>query len=232
MRFSRGLLRVGLRRHKGTKLSIFREAKTALFRAAGGACLLTRIGYARVSTEDQNLALQYDALKEAGCARIFEDQGISAVGKVRPGFQAALDSLAPGDVFVIWKMDRAFRSLRHALDILEQFERGGIEFLSLTDQLDTTTPMGKCMYQIRNAFAELERTLISERTKAGMEAARKRGSVLGRPRKLTPKQVAAASHKLDANPDLTFTALAKDLNVSARTLGRAVAAFRAKSAQS
>lgn len=164
--------------------------------------------------------------------RIFEDQGISAVGKVRPGFQAALDALAPGDVFVIWKMDRAFRSLRHALDILEQFERRGIEFLSLTDQLDTTTPMGKCMYQIRNAFAELERTLISERTKAGMEAARKRGSVLGRPRKLTARQVAAAVRKLDADESLTFTALAKDLNVSARTLGRAVAAFRANSAQS
>ncbi|MCL4677695.1 MAG: recombinase family protein [Alphaproteobacteria bacterium] len=190
-----------------------------------------RIGYARVSTEDQNLALQYDALSEAGCGRIFEDQGISAVGKVRPGFQAALDALAPGDVFVIWKMDRAFRSLRHALDILEQFERRGIEFLSLTDQLDTTTPMGKCMYQIRNAFAELERTLISERTKAGMEAARKRGSVLGRPRKLTPKQVAAAVCKLDADKTVTFTALAKDLNVSARTLGRAVGAFRAQRTQ-
>lgn len=193
---------------------------------------MTRIGYARVSTEDQNLALQYDALNQAGCARIFEDQGISAVGKVRPGFQAALDALAPGDVFVIWKMDRAFRSLRHALDILEQFEQRGVEFLSLTDQLDTTTPMGKCMYQIRNAFAELERTLISERTKAGMEAARKRGSVLGRPRKLTPKQVAAAAHKLDSNPSLTFTALAQDLNVSARTLGRAVAAFRAQRSES
>jgi DNA invertase Pin-like site-specific DNA recombinase len=227
----RGLFRVWPHRHKGTNLSIFREAKTALFRAAGGACLLVRIGYARVSTEDQNLALQYDALNQAGCARIFEDQGISAVGKVRPGFQAALDALAPGDVFVIWKMDRAFRSLRHALDILEQFERGGIEFLSLTDQIDTTTPMGKCMYQIRNAFAELERTLISERTKAGMEAARKRGSILGRPRKLTPKQVEAAVRTLDADENLTFTALAKNLNVSARTLGRAVAAFRAQRSQ-
>jgi DNA invertase Pin-like site-specific DNA recombinase len=219
------------RRHKGTILSIFREAKTALFRAAGGVCLLARIGYARVSTEDQNLALQCDALSEAGCARIFEDRGISAVGAMRPGFQDALNALAPGDVFVIWKMDRAFRSLRHALDILEQFERRGIEFLSLTDQLDTTTPMGKCMYQIRNAFAELERSLISERTKAGMEAARKRGSVLGRPRKLTARTVAAAARKLDANPNLTFTALAKDLNVSARTLGRAIAAHRKKAGE-
>lgn len=192
---------------------------------------MVRIGYARVSTDDQNLALQYDALSEAGCARIFEDQGISAVGKVRPGFQAALEALAPGDVFVIWKMDRAFRSLRHALDILEQFEQRGVEFLSLTDQLDTTTPMGKCMYQIRNAFAELERSLISERTKAGMAAARKRGSILGRPRKLTPQQVVVATHMLDADPSLTFTALAKDLNVSARTLGRAVAAFRAQRGQ-
>ena len=193
---------------------------------------MARIGYARVSTEDQNLALQRDALNEAGCARIFEDRGISAVGVPRPGFEAALDALGPGDVFVIWKMDRAFRSLRHALDILEQFERRGIEFLSLTDQLDTTTPMGKCMYQIRNAFAELERSLISERTKAGMEAARKRGSVLGRPRKLSARTVSAAVRKLDANPSLTFTALAKDLNVSARTLGRAVAAFHTKNGTS
>jgi len=190
------------------------------------------IGYARVSTQDQNLALQRDALRAAGCERILEDQGVPAVGAPRPGFEVALGLLAPGDVFVIWKMDRAFRSLRHALDVLETLERRGVEFCSLTDRIDTTTPMGKCMYQIRNAFAELERTLISERTKAGLEAARKRGRILGRPRKLSKRQAKRAVARLKADPSLTQAALAKELNVSPRTLGRAVAAQREETEES
>lgn len=146
------------------------------------------------------------------------------MARLRPGFKLATDMLCSGDMFVVWKMDRAFRSLRHALDMLELFEKRGIEFRSLTDQIDTTTPMGKCMYQIRNAFAELERNLISERTKAGMEAARRRGKVFGRPHKLTKKQVQRAAQKLAANPDLTLAALAKELKVSPRTLVRALSA--------
>lgn len=178
------------------------------------------IGYARVSTGEQNLNLQRDALKAAGCTAIFEDCGISAVGKTRPGFDKALLTLERGDHFIIWKMDRAFRSLRHALDLLELFETRGIEFCSLTDQIDTTTPMGRCMYHIRNAFAELERELISERTKAGMAAARKRGVVLGRPRKLSNRQIRAARQRLQTEAGLSQARLAKDLNISARTLGR------------
>ena len=104
---------------------------------------LSVIGYARVSTEEQHLDLQRDALEQAGCCRIFEDQGISAVAPHRPGFEQALDALQPGDQFVIWKMDRAFRSLRHALDTLEAFESRGIAFRSLTDQIDTGTAMGR-----------------------------------------------------------------------------------------
>lgn len=184
------------------------------------------IGYARVSTQDQNLALQRDALREAGCAQIFEDHGLSAVGKVRPGFEAALAALQAGDLFVIWKMDRAFRSMRHALDTLEELEGLGVEFCSLTDGIDTTTPMGRCMYYIRNAFAELERSLISERTKAGLEAARRRGQKLGRPPKLSARQVHRAVQKLDAQTPPTLTDLAAELGVSPRTLGRSVKAFR------
>ena len=178
------------------------------------------LGYARVSTEEQHLDLQIDALQDAGCIRIYSDQGISAVAKCRKGFEEVLAELQSGDVLVIWKMDRAFRSLRHALDILEQFENREIQFRSLTDQIDTTTPMGKCMYQIRNAFAELERNLISERTKAGMAAARKRGKHIGRPKKLTSEQIEWARVQLSEKPEATITGISKELDISAKTLKR------------
>lgn len=181
------------------------------------------IGYARVSTDEQHLDLQRDALKAAGCGRIFEDEGISAVARVRPGFTLALEMLCPGDVFVIWKMDRAFRSLRHALDTLEEFERRGIEFRSLTEQIDTSTPVGKLIYQITNALAEFERNLNSERTKAGMAAARKRGKRFGRPHKLTKRQIERTAKRMAADPDLSLAALAKELKVAPRTLKRALA---------
>ena len=180
------------------------------------------IGYARVSTEEQHLDLQLDALEQAGCDRIFTDQGISAVAKKRAGFEQALKALNDGDTFVIWKMDRAFRSLRNALDILEEFEYRNIHFCSLTDQIDTTTPMGKCMYQIRNVFAELERSLISERTKAGMAAAQKRGVKLGRPKKLSIEQIEWTRSVLKDDPDMTMVSIAKKLNVSVRTLSRSL----------
>jgi DNA invertase Pin-like site-specific DNA recombinase len=180
------------------------------------------IGYARVSTEEQHLDLQLDALEQVGCDRIFTDQGISAVAKKRAGFEQALKTLNDGDTFVIWKMDRAFRSLRNALDILEEFEHRNIHFCSLTDQIDTTTPMGKCMYQIRNVFAELERSLISERTKAGMVAAQKRGVKLGRPKKLKTEQTEWAQSELRDDPEMTLASIAKELHVSVRTLSRAL----------
>jgi len=186
-----------------------------------GFTVLTIIGYARVSTEEQLLDLQMDALEGSGCARIFTDQGVSAIAK-RPGFEEALAYLNSGDTFVIWKMDRAFRSLRHALDTLEFFEQNNIQFKAITEAIDTTTPMGKCMYQIRNAFAELERNLISERTSAGMQAAKKRGRKLGRPKALSDAQIQQAKTTLKANPDATYTSLAKKYGVSIKTLKRAL----------
>ncbi len=177
------------------------------------------IGYARVSTDEQHLDLQLDALEQAGCDQIFSDQGISAIAK-RRGFEKALETLQSGDIFVIWKMDRAFRSLRHALEVLEILEQRGIQFKAITEAIDTNTPMGKCMYQIRNAFAELERNLISERTSAGMQAAKKRGAKLGRPKALSDAQVAKIKAILHANPDTTLTSLAKRFGVSTKTLRR------------
>ena len=180
-----------------------------------------RIGYARVSTEEQNLSLQIDALKAAGCARIYRDEGVSAVARERPEFAAALAALQPGDTLVIWKMDRAFRSLLNALQVLEEFEARGVNFHSLTDAIDTTTPMGRFAYQITNAFGELERALIIERTKAGMAAARKRGVRIGRPPKLTAEQIAQARAELAAG-SATITALARRFGVAPRTLSRAL----------
>lgn len=180
-----------------------------------------KVGYARVSTADQHLDLQLRALEAAGCDVIHRDEGVSAVAVERPAFTAALDSLLPGDTFVIWKMDRAFRSLIHALAVLEDFEGRGIAFQSLTEEIDTATAMGRFVYQIRNAFAELERAIISERTRAGMAAAAARGATLGRPRKLTDEQIAYARGELDADR-ATLAVIARDFNVAPLTLSRAL----------
>jgi len=180
------------------------------------------IGYARVSTEEQNLDLQIDALKDAGCDHIFEDHGISAIAKNRPGFDQTMQTLKDGDTFVIWKLDRAFRSLHHALDMLEVFEQRQIAFRSLTNQIDTTTPEGKFMYHIRFAFAELERNLISERTRAGMLAAKKRGKHVGRPYALSPEQINVIRKKLDSDPCVTIAGLAEEMGVCTHTISRAL----------
>jgi len=179
---------------------------------------MARIGYARVSSGEQNLDLQLDALKAAKCDYIFVDDGISALAKTRPGFTKALANLGNGDSLVLWKMDRAFRSLRHALDVLDHFETAGIDFVDLTEGIDTSTPMGRCFYQIRNAFGELERNLISERTIAGLKAAKKRGVKLGRPCALS--QILDAKRRKSAGEDMAV--IADQLRVNTRTLYRAV----------
>lgn len=181
---------------------------------------MARIGYARVSSGEQNLNLQLDALKAAKCDNIFIDDGISALAKTRPGFTEALANLGSGDSLVLWKMDRAFRSLRHALDILDHFETAGIDFVDLTEGIDTSTPMGRCFYQIRNAFGELERNLISERTIAGLAAAKKRGAKLGRPSVLSTKQILDAKRRKSAGEHMAV--IASQMRVNERTLYRAV----------
>ena len=180
-----------------------------------------KLGYARVSTCDQNLDLQIRALKAAGCAEIFRDEGVSAVAAERPQFAAALENLRPGDTLVIWKMDRAFRSLIHALSVLEELDQRGVEFQSLTDQIDTTTAMGRFVYQVTNAFSELERALISERTRAGMAAAKERGVKLGRPPKLDEDQIEHARREIDEGGK-TIAHMARTLGVAQITLSRAL----------
>lgn len=180
------------------------------------------IGYARVSTQDQNLRLQMDALENAGCARIFVDEGVSAAATDRPGFDQALGALRPGDALVLWKYDRAFRSLRHALDALEFFEAEGFQFRCLTEQIDTTTYLGKGMYHIRHVIAEMERNLLRERTRAGMEAARKAGKHIGRPRKLSDAQISAIVCRLRQEPETPTRDIARAYGVSVRTVRRAL----------
>lgn len=148
------------------------------------------IGYARISTTDQNLDLQLDALKAAGCERVYQDEGISGAKAKRPGLESALKRLRRDDVLVVWKLDRLGRSMRHLIELTTMFDAEGIGFRSLSDAIDTSTPGGKLYFHLMGAFAEFERNLISERTKAGMAAAKARGVKMGRPRKLTPVQEA------------------------------------------
>lgn len=181
------------------------------------------IGYARVSTGEQSIDLQIDALRRAGCQRIFEDDGVSATQRERPGFGAAMGALNTGDTLVIWKMDRAFRSVLHAASTLEEFSLHGLTLQCLTEHIDTKTAMGRCMYHVRNAFAEWERDLISERTVAGMAAARRRGAQIGRPAKLTSSQVVEIQARMSADPNLAASTIAAAYGVSVRTVGRVLA---------
>src|SRR4051812_46435429 len=146
------------------------------------------IGYARVSTLDQTLALQQDALNAAGCERIFTDTA-SGSRTDRPGLADALEHLRQGDTLVVWRLDRLGRSLVHLIDTIRQLQERGIGFRSLQEQIDTTTSGGKLVFHVFGALAEFERDLIRERTHAGLAAARARGRLFGRPRRLTSRQI-------------------------------------------
>jgi DNA invertase Pin-like site-specific DNA recombinase len=180
-----------------------------------------RVGYARVSTEEQNLSLQFDALRAAGCARVFYDEGISGVTVSRPALSAALSGLKHGDVLVVWKLDRLGRSLGHLIEIVASLGEKGIGFQSLSEAIDTTTAGGRLIFHVMGALAEFERALISERTKAGMAAAKARGIAMGRPRKLTIEQIVHARERIEQDRACP-AALAAALGVSALTLARAL----------
>jgi len=141
------------------------------------------VGYARVSTSEQDCALQTDALTAAGCDRVFVETA-SGMKQDRPELQAALSALQPGDTLVVWRFDRLARSLRQLLETIERLEGNGMRFRSLTEAVDTSTSGGKLIFSVLGAIAEFERAIISERTKAGLEAARLRGRIGGRPRKV------------------------------------------------
>jgi len=159
------------------------------------------IGYARVSREDQNLDLQVDALKTAGCIRIFTDHGLSGVMTRRPELDAALDYVRDGDTLVVWKLDRLGRSLKHLIETVNDLDARHVGFRSLQEAMDTTTPGGKLIFHIFGSLAEFERELIRERTMAGLAAARARGRVGGRKPKMSPAQVRLARQLYDETGD-------------------------------
>jgi len=146
------------------------------------------IGYARVSTQEQTLDLQTDALKQAGCDQLFTDTASSAQ-TTRPGLDKALNYLRPGDTLVVWRLDRLGRSLKHLIETITQLQERGIGFRSLTESIDTMTSGGKLIFHVFGALAEFERDIIRERTQAGLAAARSRGKQGGRPRALQPNKI-------------------------------------------
>src|SRR5260370_34175087 len=181
------------------------------------------IGYARVSTQDQTLNLQKDALEKIGCSKVFTDT-ISGSTTERKGLDEALEYVREGDTLVVWRLDRLGRSLRHLIETITNLNNRKIGFKSITENIDTTTSGGKLVFHIFGALAEFERDIISERTNAGLSAARARGRLGGRPKAKmldTPKKVALAQ-SLYENRNNTIDEICKTLHVSRATLYRYV----------
>jgi DNA invertase Pin-like site-specific DNA recombinase len=176
------------------------------------------IGYARVSTHDQNPELQLDALKAAGCKRehIYTDT-ISGASKQRPELDKLRSYIRSGDTLVVWRLDRLGRSLKDLIEWVEWMDENGIAFKSITESIDTSTSGGKLIFSIFGAIAEFERNLIRERTKAGLAAARARGRLGGRPKKLDAKKIELAK-KLYASKEHTIVEICEAVGVSKATL--------------
>lgn len=183
------------------------------------------IGYIRVSTNDQNTDLQRNALQSANCELIFEDR-ISGKKAERPGLKKALRCLQEGDTLVVWKLDRLGRSMRHLVMLTEELREKGINFRSLTDNIDTSTPMGRFFFHVMGALAEMERELIVERTRAGLAAAREKGRIGGRRRIMTEEVTERARRMLRNGATLHQVALV--LDVSVKTLYRYIPAAEQK----
>lgn len=179
------------------------------------------LGYARVSTDDQETHLQIDALKGAGCERIYEEKASGAVAH-RPELMRLLDNARKGDVVIVWKMDRLGRSLLHLIETVNLLNSRGVQLRSLTENLiDTTTPSGKLVFGIFGLMAEFERDMLKQRTVAGLVAARKRGRVGGRPKSISVDDLKKAQALLRSG-DYTRGEVAKELGVSRHTLWRAL----------
>ncbi len=177
-----------------------------------------QIGYARVSTLDQHLDLQMQALRKAGCKRIFREK-VSGVSRQRPEFQRMLEQLRDGDTIIVWKLDRLARSTRDLLETMETIREAGARFQSLSEPwADTTTHGGKLIMTVFAGIAEFERDLIRERTKAGRDAARDRGVSFGRPRKLNPEQAKLAQRLISEGKPVRQ--IAETFNVHAATIYR------------
>lgn len=179
---------------------------------------MSNVGYARVSTLDQNLDLQTDALRASGCTKLFVEKA-SGASTERPELARALEYVREGDVLVVWRLDRLGRSLRHLLDVVHGLGEAGVQFKSISDGIDTTTSAGKLMFKIVGAIGEFERELIVERTQAGLAAARARGRVGGRPSTATPAKLARAKRLLTEG-HLTTEEVARAVGTSRATLYR------------
>lgn len=176
------------------------------------------IGYARVSTRDQDPALQLDALTSAGCKRIFTDTASGSLDR-RPELDRCFEHLRSGDVLTVWRLDRLGRSVRHLIDVVNDLEARGIGFASLTEHIDTTSPGGRLVFHVFAGLAEFERSIIVERTHAGLTAARARGRVGGRRTVLTPAKLATARQLYDSRAH-TVEQIADIVGVSRSTLYR------------
>jgi DNA invertase Pin-like site-specific DNA recombinase len=177
------------------------------------------IGYARVSTAEQNLNLQIDALNKYGCERIYEEK-ISGTKKDRPKLAEMMTILRPGDKVVIYKLDRISRSTKHLIELSEFFERKGVEFVSIQDSIDTSSPIGRFFFRVLASISELERDIISERTKAGLSSARARGKNGGRPR-VDNKKVNMAL-KMYSSREYSISEIVKATGISQATLYRSI----------
>jgi DNA invertase Pin-like site-specific DNA recombinase len=191
--------------------------------------MMAHIGYIRVSKHEQNEALQMDALKAAGCEQFYTDK-ITGSTFERQGLDEALAYLRTGDTFVVWKLDRAGRSLKHLIELLNTLETRGVEFVSLTEKIDTRTPSGKLIFHLMGALAEFERDLIRERTNAGIAAARARGRKGGRPRKLKTDAKVAIARRLFEDKAHSLDEICESLKISRSTLYRYLRMEKSKNA--
>ncbi|MDA8228795.1 MAG: recombinase family protein [Desulfitobacterium hafniense] len=176
------------------------------------------VGYARVSTQDQNLDLQKDALICIGCEKIYEDVA-SGIKPLRSGLEEALEYMREGDTLVVWKLDRLGRSLKQLIEVVNHIHERKIGFRSLQENIDTTTPGGKLIFHVFGALAEFERDIIRERTYAGLRAARARGRLGGRPKVMDDKKIAAAKALLN-DPNHSIKDICQMIGVSRATLYR------------
>lgn len=178
------------------------------------------IGYARVSTDEQNLDLQLDALKAAGCEQTFTDK-VTGAAKTKDGLEEALKYARDGDTLVVWKLDRLGRTVKGLVELVEGIQQRGVQFNSITDSIDTSTAAGRFFFHVMAALAQMERELIRERTTAGLKAARARGRLGGRKAMMDDSKIESAKHLLDSG--MTSREVATNLGVSRATLYRAIA---------
>jgi DNA invertase Pin-like site-specific DNA recombinase len=190
-----------------------------------------KVGYIRVSKQEQNEALQRDALKEAECEKYFSDKMTGSKFE-RKGLEELLAFMRPGDTVIVWKLDRLGRSLKDLIETLNILKDRDVDFISLTEKIDTTTPGGKLIFHLMGALAEFERDLIRERTNAGLAAARARGRVGGRPKRLATNGKVALDRRLFADPNHSIPEICSTLGISRSTLYRYVREMKQKSSES